>query len=596
MDQKISFKTKLARKSKKYTNILKQKHNIDTSECATKSVAICNGGLTTGLSREKIMDILPEQLNTRLESIDFVENSSVTFLSCRDTNSAIQLKEFLNNYQLCDFFVLFVKEVPVISTKRDLEPPTGLVLIKNFVTEEEEKVWLESINWDAASDLDQGQTLKHRRVRHFGFQFEYGTNNVNPDKPLKEKIPESCRPVIDRMIDRKLISWTPDQLTVNQYEPGQGIPPHIDTHSAFKDPIISLSLESEVVMEFRRNEKLIPLVLPRRSLLLMCGESRYCWTHGITPRKSDVTNGPDGKLTLVERKRRTSFTFRSLLRKPCSCPFPLHCDSQNQISEEPLQLNCDKAASKLENLHVHQVYEEIANHFSETRHKPWPNVLTFVEAQSPGSIILDVGCGNGKYMGLNQKSFQIGCDMSQHLLKICRDRQFEVFVSNCLHVPFRDNSIDCCISIAVIHHLSTEDRRLKAISEMVRVLRPGGEALIYVWAKNQFKDQQKSSYLKQSNNKPSEGKPFAPSTPFSLPVHSNRTQFCHSDLLVPWKLKHKQQKTDDKEEEVYFRYYHMFDEGELELVCSRVTDVHIQRSFYDQGNWCVVLKKGASKF
>jgi alkylated DNA repair protein alkB homolog 8 len=121
-----------------------------------------------------------------------------------------------------------------------------------------------------------------------------------------------------------------------------------------------------------------------------------------------------------------------------------------------------------------KVYEEIASHFSETRHKPWPNVKNFVESQEPGAVILDVGCGNGKYLGLNSQAFQvsefvleensilqasffqIGCDMSQQLAEICRQRSFEAFLSNCLYIPFRDCSVDCCISIAVIHHLSTQ--------------------------------------------------------------------------------------------------------------------------------------------
>jgi alkylated DNA repair protein alkB homolog 8 len=67
-----------------------------------------------------------------------------------------------------------------------------------------------------------GQALKHRKVRHYGYQFEYGTNNVNPDNPLDEKIPTECSTVIERMLDQNLIAWTPEQLTVNQYEPGQG--------------------------------------------------------------------------------------------------------------------------------------------------------------------------------------------------------------------------------------------------------------------------------------------------------------------------------------------------------------------------------------
>ena len=49
----------------------------------------------------------------------------------------------------------------------------------------------------------------------------------------------------------------------------------MDTHSAFEDPILSLSLGSSVVMEFRNQDGLvIPVLLPQRSLLVMSGEAR----------------------------------------------------------------------------------------------------------------------------------------------------------------------------------------------------------------------------------------------------------------------------------------------------------------------------------
>jgi hypothetical protein len=36
------------------------------------------------------------------------------------------------------------------------------------------------------------------------------------------------------------------------------------------------------------------------------------WSHGITPRKSDIVPLVDGGLTLLQRELRTSFTFRKL--------------------------------------------------------------------------------------------------------------------------------------------------------------------------------------------------------------------------------------------------------------------------------------------
>lgn len=66
-----------------------------------------------------------------------------------------------------------------------------------------------------------------------------------------------------------------------------------------------------------------------------------------------------------------------------------------------------KSPSALELENVHNVYDKIADHFSETRHSPWPKVQEFIDKLLPGSILLDIGCGNGKYLGLNNDSLKV---------------------------------------------------------------------------------------------------------------------------------------------------------------------------------------------
>lgn len=95
-----------------------------------------------------------------------------------------------------------------------------------------------------------------------------------------------------------------------------GIPVHCDTHSAFLEPIVALSLGSDIVMEWHRpgdtdtKPKHVSVLVPRRSILIMTGESRYGWSHGITPRKIDVVHNESGHLTTMKRNTRVSFTFR----------------------------------------------------------------------------------------------------------------------------------------------------------------------------------------------------------------------------------------------------------------------------------------------
>lgn len=139
----------------------------------------------------------------------------------------------------------------------------------------------------------------------------------------------------------------------------------------------------------------------------------------------------------------------------------------------------------IEKKYVHHVYDAIAPHFSATRFAKWPKVAKFLNSLSPGSVILDAGCGNGKYLGFNPNCFDIGCDISPPLIDICARKGHEVLVADAVNLPYKTNFGDAAISIAVLHHLSTESRRRKAIEELIRVVRKGGAVLITVWAVEQ---------------------------------------------------------------------------------------------------------------
>ena len=97
---------------------------------------------------------------------------------------------------------------------------------------------------------------------------------------------------------------------MNEYVPGQGIAPHVDCEPCFEDTVLSLSLGSDCVMDFSRvrDNETKSLLLERCSLLVMTGESRYDWRHGIAARKTDVW-----KKQMIERGRRVSLTFRKVI-------------------------------------------------------------------------------------------------------------------------------------------------------------------------------------------------------------------------------------------------------------------------------------------
>ena len=62
-----------------------------------------------------------------------------------------------------------------------------------------------------------------------------------------------------------------DQMIVNEYEPGQGINPHIDNTTLFRDTIVSVSLGSPTVMVFEKDKKKTEFILKRRVALIMEG-------------------------------------------------------------------------------------------------------------------------------------------------------------------------------------------------------------------------------------------------------------------------------------------------------------------------------------
>jgi len=114
-------------------------------------------------------------------------------------------------------------------------------------------------------------------------------------------------------------------LTINDYNPGDGIPPHFDTHSPFEDAFCSLSLASGAVMSFFFNDKTQHLYIKPRSIVFFTGEARFVWEHSIALRRIDrVAND------IFFRRRRLSLTFRKIRKTDCSCPYVNFCDSQKK--------------------------------------------------------------------------------------------------------------------------------------------------------------------------------------------------------------------------------------------------------------------------
>jgi tRNA (uracil-5-)-methyltransferase TRM9 len=223
----------------------------------------------------------------------------------------------------------------------------------------------------------------------------------------------------------------------------------------------------------------------------------------------------------------------------------------------------DAVTTSYENEHVHEVYEQIAGHFSQTRHKPWPVVNDFLKSLRPGSIGLDVGCGNGKYLTVNKDIFIVASDRSPSLVNIARQHQpHSALVADTLNLPHANETFDFAISIAVLHHLATEPRRIEAITSILRTLKPvSGQALIFVWA------------LEQRNSR------------------RGWDAGDQQDVLVPWVTKQGvAQGGEPVQEKTYQRYYHLSQAGELERLVDAAGGSVI-RAGYDRDNWWVVAAR-----
>lgn len=304
--------------------------------------------------------------------------------------------------------------------------------------------------------------------------------------------------------------------------------------------------------------------------------------------------------------------------------------------------------------YVHEVYNQISDHFSKTRYKPWPIVKNFLMTRPDYSIGLDVGCGNGKYLQLNKNIFMLGSDRSSGLIQCAHDlmrekestkietlsqkeieqgytsmcfgeKRCDVMINDGLSLPYQNDRFDFAISIAVIHHFSNEERRIQACRHIGEKLKKGGEALIYCWALEQgdsrrgynesmeqdilvpwvlegeFQNEKIEKTPKQSKKAIKE---------ITKPDLTNVPREERSNVIKAWKeeqaelrrLKQEQELKEledkkKKEEEIRlkntkYRYYHLYKEGELEDNIIKTGLFDIVDSGYERDNWwCICRKK-----
>lgn len=91
----------------------------------------------------------------------------------------------------------------------------------------------------------------------------------------------------------------------------------------------------------------------------------------------------------------------------------------------------------------------------------------------PGSLVLDVGCGQGRQMEeLRRKGcLPVGIDVDDEALARCRELGMPVMRAAAERVPVADSSLDGIVCKVVLPYVA-EDR---VVGEFARLLKPGGE-------------------------------------------------------------------------------------------------------------------------
>jgi ubiquinone/menaquinone biosynthesis C-methylase UbiE len=211
-----------------------------------------------------------------------------------------------------------------------------------------------------------------------------------------------------------------------------------------------------------------------------------------------------------------------------------------------------------------EIFDQIAPEWYNFRHRTIfrAELEALVRRWGKGRL-LNIGCGHGPDFLPFTKGFELhGVDFSGEMLKMAQKyaAKFGFTVSliqaDVRHLPYAEATFDRAIAVATYHHIDNKEDRLKAMLELKRVLKPGGEAFITVWNRGQPRFWLKSK-----------------------------------DTTVPW---HAGDKT-------LYRYYYLFSYNELEKLLKRAGFAILQsspESTYHfpvktfSRNICLLVRKG----
>ena len=230
--------------------------------------------------------------------------------------------------------------------------PEGLRYIRDFVTCSEEA--------ELVAAMDEGEWLTHliRAQQFFGLVYYQTRHDMASLQPASTEMQQG-RAITDlpwwllpRLVDTGVFrTGELNQVAANKYTGTTGIAAHVEDPISFGPNLATLSLLQPVQMTLSlasevKNSKESPgdgvdhgnwlkVLLEPRSLLILQGQSRYAYRHGI--RRSRLVRLRDG----TEMKRgsdycRISLTFRQLLETRRM----VHVEPENRGATESREAEC----------------------------------------------------------------------------------------------------------------------------------------------------------------------------------------------------------------------------------------------------------------
>jgi alkylated DNA repair dioxygenase AlkB len=174
----------------------------------------------------------------------------------------------------------------------------GLQYVSGYLDGAEQDALLDTVS------LLDWQDAGGRRIQYYGHWYHHAKGGVYRIGLL----PAWAASLAERLTHDRLMPYVADQLIVTEYEPGEGIRPHIDA-PVFADVIVGVALGSTCVMEFlRQGHATEEVLLEPGSAVVFSGDARQEWQHAIPARTADDWRG-----RRLRRSRRVSLTFRKML-------------------------------------------------------------------------------------------------------------------------------------------------------------------------------------------------------------------------------------------------------------------------------------------